>query len=942
MKYLIGFLICFISVSAIAQQPYWQQQVNFKIEVTLNDAEHALDGFEKIEYINNSPDTLRFIWFHLWPNAYRTDKTAFSDQLLLNGRTDFYFSKREERGYINRLDFRVNNQLAETEDHPQHIDIIKVILPQPLTPGNKIELTTPFHVQLPKNFSRGGHVGQTYQVTQWYPKPAVYDRTGWHPMPYLDQGEFYSEFGNYEVKVTVPKSYVVLSSGELQNEDEKNWLKQRANYKSPAPVVTKYKTPPSTKSKQQVAAVKNEPVKTLVFKQNNIHDFAWFAGKKYIVNFDTLVLNNRTIEIYSAYTEAGKEVWKNSTQMIKDAIVFRSKTIGEYQYNVAAAVEAKMGFDGGMEYPCITSISPTKNEQDLESVIEHELGHNWFQGMLANNERIYPWFDEGINSYYDGRFAKEASRFKPVVKKKKALNLNLSEETLLESFERWKKDQPLSTPSDSLTEANYGLIAYTKGSLFMQMLEQQLGHEAFDVAMKNYFQQWKLRHPSPADLKTSLENSTGKNLDSSFALLHQTGPLFPEQNKKLKFVPVVGNNTSSTNVIMATPFAGFNMYDGLMLGATVGNYTLPPTKFQFIVAPMYGIKSGQLNGIGRMSYTFYPQKTFQRVIVAVNGMKFSSGDFTDTANTKYLTGFRKFSASLKFVLKENDPLSTRERFVQWKTFFFNEDDLHFKRDTLPNGNLYTKITKTQSNRYLNQLRVVVQDTRVLYPYKAELLAEQAKDFVRLAFTGNYYFNYNDHLGADVRVFAGKFIYLGNKTTSKQFLNDAYHLNMSGPKGYEDYTYSNYYIGRNEFEGFASQQIMMRDGGFKVRTDMLASKVGKTDNWLAAVNFTSDIPDQVNILKLLPVKIPLKVFLDLGTYAEAWKQNADGNRLLYDAGLQLSLLKNTVNIYFPLLYSKVYRDYFNSTITDKKFLKNIAFSIDIQNLSLKKINRLLPF
>ncbi|MBK8088787.1 MAG: hypothetical protein IPK31_13085 [Chitinophagaceae bacterium] len=159
MKYFIALLFLFVSSVTLAQQPYWQQQVNFKIDVTLNDTEHTLDGFEKIEYINRSPDTLTFIWFHVWPNAFRTDKTAFSDQLLENGRTDFYFSNKEDRGYINRLDFRVNSVLAKTEDHPQHIDIIKVLLPQPLAPGASIEITTPFHVQLPKNFSRGGHVG---------------------------------------------------------------------------------------------------------------------------------------------------------------------------------------------------------------------------------------------------------------------------------------------------------------------------------------------------------------------------------------------------------------------------------------------------------------------------------------------------------------------------------------------------------------------------------------------------------------------------------------------------------------------------------------------------------------------------------------------------------------------------------------------------------------
>lgn len=125
---------------AVAQQTYWQQQVNCSIDVVLNDNEHTLDGFEKIEYINNSPDTLHFIWFHIWPNAYKNDKTDFSEHILENGKTDFYFSSKDEKGYINRLDFKVNNITAQTEDHPGHIDIIKVILPSPSCPARELPL----------------------------------------------------------------------------------------------------------------------------------------------------------------------------------------------------------------------------------------------------------------------------------------------------------------------------------------------------------------------------------------------------------------------------------------------------------------------------------------------------------------------------------------------------------------------------------------------------------------------------------------------------------------------------------------------------------------------------------------------------------------------------------------------------------------------------------
>jgi hypothetical protein len=945
VKYILSLLLLIATNSLHAQQTYWQQQVNFKLDVTLNDADHSLDGFAKIEYINNSPDTLRFIWFHLWPNAYRTDRTAFSDQLLENGRTDFYFSNSEDRGYINRLDFRVNSVLAKTEDHPQHIDIIKVLLPQPLVPGTSIELTTPFHVKLPKNFSRGGHIGKTYQVTQWYPKPAVYDRYGWHPMPYLDQGEFYSEFGNYEVKITVPKSYVVLSTGNLQNNEELQWLKDKAKSDEPQQIIKTKKPAPGTKktTKPLPVTVNKEETKTLFYTQTNVHDFAWFADKKYLVRYDTIQLNNnRVVDVFTAFSAESKFVWKNSIRMVKDAVHFRSDNIGEYPYNTVAAVEAKMGFEGGMEYPCITAITPMSTEKNLENVLGHEIGHNWFQGMIANNEQVYPWFDEGINSYYDKWFEKELSRYKPITKKKKNFQLNADDAMFLETFERMHLAQPLSTTADSLTEANYSLIAYEKGAQFMQLLENELGRDVFLKGMQQYFEEWKYKHPYPSDLKASLEKSSGKNLDSAFSLLHQESSLQPPVKKKLRIAPFAANNTNSTNALIITPVAGINMYDGFMIGAALTNYTFPPTKFQFIVAPMYGTKSKQLNGVARASYTMYPSKTFQRITLAVNALKFSTNDFVDTANQKYITGFRKIAPSLKFVFAEKNPRSTRERFIQWKTFLLDEDDLRFRSDTFPNGDRFTKITTTSASRYLNQLRFVIQDNRVLYPYRGELMAEQARDFVRLAFTGNYYFNYNEKLGADIRVFAGKFIYLGERTISKRFGTDPYHLNLSAPKGYEDYTYSNYFVGRNEFEGFASQQMMMRDGGFKVRTDLLANKIGKTDDWLMALNFSTDIPDQINILNILPFKVPLKVYMDIGTYADAWKANAEGSKVLYNAGLQLSLFKNTINIYAPLLYSKPYKDYFLSTITEKRFLKNISFTIDIQNFSLKKIDRRMPF
>src|SRR5262245_4176896 len=148
-KLFASALFSCLLLTAYCQSNYWQQEVNYTIDVALHDKDNSLTAFEKIEYVNNSPDTLKFIWFHIWPNAYKNDKTAFSDQLLINGNTKFYFSDKDQRGYINQLDFKVDNITCSIEDHPQYIDVIKVVLPVPLLPGQKINLTTPFHIQLP-------------------------------------------------------------------------------------------------------------------------------------------------------------------------------------------------------------------------------------------------------------------------------------------------------------------------------------------------------------------------------------------------------------------------------------------------------------------------------------------------------------------------------------------------------------------------------------------------------------------------------------------------------------------------------------------------------------------------------------------------------------------------------------------------------------------------
>ena len=213
----ISLAISFFLLSSFSiAQNYFQQEVNFIINVKLDDVKNEFTADEKIEYINNSPSELTFIYMHLWPNAYKDNTTALYKQLLEEGNTQFYYAKEDEKGYIDQLDFKINGEIATWELLKDSIDICKLYLNKPLKSGEKIDITTPFHVKIPSGkISRMGNIGQSYQITQWYPKPAVFDNNGWNYIPYLTQGEFYSEFGTFDVSITLPKNYVLGATGDM-------------------------------------------------------------------------------------------------------------------------------------------------------------------------------------------------------------------------------------------------------------------------------------------------------------------------------------------------------------------------------------------------------------------------------------------------------------------------------------------------------------------------------------------------------------------------------------------------------------------------------------------------------------------------------------------------------------------------------------------------------
>jgi hypothetical protein len=508
---IIGFLSSYSVVRT--QQNYFQQEVNYNIDVTLNDVTHELSAFEKIQYINNSKNTLDHIYFHLWANAYKNKETALAKQLLENGETELYFAKDGDLGYVDSLNFMVNGQTIKWEFDKTHIDICTLYLNKPLSPGDTIYITTPFHVKLPSaKISRLGHIDQAYAITQWYPKPAVFDRDGWHQMPYLNQGEFYSEFGAFDVKITLPKNYVLAATGDRIDEaEEEQWLLSKIEETENIIASKKY-------SHDNTFPVSSKEFKTIEFKQYRVHDFAWFADKRFHVLKGNIILprTGKKVDTWAFFTNNEIELWAKSLEYLNDATAFYSDMNGDYPYNHVTAIDGTISAGGGMEYPNITIIGESGNDFTLETTIMHEVGHNWFYGILGSNERDYPFMDEGLNSFYEMRYIRNKYPNKTLASLVgrdstfKFFGLNKFKHKAEYEFAyflaaRKNIDQPIATKSEDFTSFNYGAIVYSKSALVFDYLMNYLGKEKFDEAMRFYFEQWKFKHPTPEDLIKTLQ-----------------------------------------------------------------------------------------------------------------------------------------------------------------------------------------------------------------------------------------------------------------------------------------------------------------------------------------------------------------------------------------------------------------------------------------------------
>lgn len=469
---------------AFAQDYRWQQRVEYTMDVKLDVNTHKVMGTQKLVYVNNSKDTLSKVYYHLYWNAFQPGSMMDVRSRSLpdpDARVTDRISKLSESeiGYQKVLSLK-----QDGKDVTTHVDgtILIVTLKKPILPNTKTVFDMKFEAQVPVQIRRSGRdskEGIAYSMTQWYPKLAEYDFQGWHINQYVAR-EFHGVWGNFEVKLTLDPKFVVAGTGKLQNPEAIGHGYEKAG----------------------TAVTRPKGDLTWHFKANDVIDFAWAADPDY--KHDIIQTpNGPTIHLFHQPGEKTTESWSKLPELAVKHFEFMNKFYGKYPYDTYSIIQ---GGDGGMEYPMCTLITGERGINSLAGVMAHEVSHSWYQAVLASNESLYAWFDEGYTDYSSSE--SEANMFdKPIANSHRGSYLGYF------SLVKSGLQEPMSTLSDHFnTNRAYGTSAYAMGAVYLHQLRYIIGEDNFYKGMKRYYNEWKFRHPEPNDFLRVMEKTSGLQL----------------------------------------------------------------------------------------------------------------------------------------------------------------------------------------------------------------------------------------------------------------------------------------------------------------------------------------------------------------------------------------------------------------------------------------------
>ncbi len=495
MKYITIIISFWLLTNACsAQNQYWQQHADYKMEINMDVTKHQFQGKQKLVYTNNSPDTLHSVFYHLYYNAFQPgsmmdvrSRTISDPDPRVEDR--IFHLKESEIGYTKVKSLKRDGKDIQFKEVGT---ILEVKLDKPILPGKKTTFDMEFESQVPVQIRRTGRnnsEGVDYSMTQWYPKMCEFDKDGWHSNPYIGR-EFHGIWGDFDVKITIDKKYVLGGTGYIQNPQEVGY-----GYED---------------SGKKLIENKGNTL-TWHFNAPNVHDFAWAADPDFA--HDQITLDNGTVIHFLYQVDSIQENWKKLVPLTKQGFEYVNQNFGEYPYKQYSVIQ---GGDGGMEYPMCTLITASGSFAGLLSVTMHEAIHSWFQGLMATNEAKYSWMDEGFTTFAQYKvldYLYEKNSINPVSR-------SYSGYIRLAQTDR---EEPLTTHADFYkSNAVYESNSYSKGAVLLMQLGYVIGDEALMQGMKRYYNEWKFKHPTDQDFKRVMEKVSGLELDWYFEQFVET------------------------------------------------------------------------------------------------------------------------------------------------------------------------------------------------------------------------------------------------------------------------------------------------------------------------------------------------------------------------------------------------------------------------------------
>ena len=490
---------------------YWQQRADYDLHGTLDTAAKALRGEMTLRYTNNSPDTLRFVWFQVEQNAFQN---ASLNSYVFPPESRFGARNFAGGDFIDRFNQVAGGAKAAGAKGPgvplkTRVEgtVMKVDLGTPLPPGQTTTFDVAWHFNVPEHGAdRMGRDGSLYELAQWYPRVCVFDDLrGWNTEPYLGQGEFYLEYGDYNLSITVPAGYIVAATGSLQNATEVltpteiSRLAQAAKSETPVHITTQ------DELKNGTARPKTAGMLTWRFAARNVRAAVWAAAPDYM--WDASSWQGHMAFAY--YRPSAIEPWKDAADMSRMSINEYSDRWFPYPYPQISAVEGPIS---GMEYPMLAMEDRNPDKFALYNVITHEIGHMWYPMIVGSNERMHMWQDEGFNTFIN--YFSEARRFPEKGSYEQRV---ANDRRQVEAYMQRNLDVPLEVQPDRIEPQLLGENAYVKTAVGLALLRDEvLGPAAFDDAFREYTRRWAFKHPAPADFYRTMENVSGKRLDWFF------------------------------------------------------------------------------------------------------------------------------------------------------------------------------------------------------------------------------------------------------------------------------------------------------------------------------------------------------------------------------------------------------------------------------------------